>query len=395
MTAIRDPVHKWIEISREEQAIIDSPLFQRLRNISQLTATSHVFPGGVHKRFIHCIGVMHIAGKYAERLFTSNVYLIKLARIAALLHDIGHGPFSHAYDNTVYKEIYKDISHMKLNNKNQGHDIHRIKLIKSKYLKDLILAAGITIEDIISVWIANDDTVFSIIHNIIQGPLGADRIDFLMRDSYFTGTEHFGSLAPERIISNASIVDGKLHYNIKVMDDIFRMLLGRFYMYKEIYYHKTSMGADMLVQQMIAHAMTSLNLVERTNDIDKFIYLNDGITSEIMNSDDDIAKEYCHKYLMRELPKVVLSLNVPVEDIGLDVTNYLETTYPDLDLSNKIVMHKNPVEMLHYSPFEKKNIRILSRDESISFKEVIKKTHYFKNLVLGENQYVVIRVYSM
>ena len=79
----------------------------------------------------------------------------------------------------------------------------------------------------------------------------------------------------------------------------------------------------------------------------------------------------------------------------MSVMDYLETKYPDLDLSDKIVMNKNPVEMLHYYPFEKKNIRILSRDKSISFKEAIEMTHYFKNLVLGENQYVVIRVYSM
>lgn len=441
--AIRDPIHQWIKISPEERIIIDSSLFQRLRYVSQLTATSHVFPGGVHKRFTHCIGVMFIAGKYASHLFKNAInkdYWVKLSRIAGLLHDIGHGPFSHAYDNTVYKQIYghrTKINGIKLNDKNHGHDIQRIILVNTSPLKELIINAGVSIDDIVRIWTASDNSipVYRIINAFIQGPLGADRIDFLLRDSYFTGTKHFGALAHKRIISNSCIAKVNtteqklfeellpnwnpvnetsvaLHYHIKIIDDIFRMLLGRFYMYKEVYYHKTSMGADMLVQKMIARAIKPLNLVERTLDLEKFVFLNDGITSEIMAldpnnpphgcSEDEIlsAHKYCRKYLLRDLPTVILSVVTPVYEFGDNsVEQYLSSNYPDVDLTDKFIMSKKPIEMLHYKPFEKNNIRIFDpkNKKSLTFKSAIIKTHYFADIIAGstDNQYIVIRVYSI
>ncbi len=107
--SIQDPIYGSIPFSASEKAIIDSPLFQRLRFVGQLTGASQVFPGGVHTRFSHSLGAMHIAGLYATHLSSfinmekDKDTLIRVARIAALLHDIGHGPFSHAYDHTVYK----------------------------------------------------------------------------------------------------------------------------------------------------------------------------------------------------------------------------------------------------------------------------------------------------
>ena len=127
--AIRDPVHKWIKFTEAERAVIDHPYVQRLRWISQLTSVSDVYPGGTNTRFAHSLGAMYLAGKYMKSLlknFTgkdnkdqNSAKCIQIARLAALLHDIGHGPFSHAYDRAVYTQIYPDAE--------KGHDEHRLK----------------------------------------------------------------------------------------------------------------------------------------------------------------------------------------------------------------------------------------------------------------------------
>ena len=133
--SITDPVHKRIPFSLAEKHLLNSPLVQRLQLVGQLTGTKQVFPGGTNTRFLHSIGVMHIATQYIETLFskfTENIeeifkrseqYFVQLTRIAAVLHDVGHGPFSHSFDKTVYKPIY--------NVPDNGHDYHRFSLIQS------------------------------------------------------------------------------------------------------------------------------------------------------------------------------------------------------------------------------------------------------------------------
>lgn len=131
MNAIRDPVHGWIKFSDDEKKIIDSPFIQRLRRITQLSLADEVFPGGNHSRFIHSLGVMKMAGKYMKQLLNNTFirldentlvhsssvplfalkqhekdFALKLARVAGLCHDIGHGAFSHAWDRSVYSHIH-------------------------------------------------------------------------------------------------------------------------------------------------------------------------------------------------------------------------------------------------------------------------------------------------
>ena len=116
--AIRDPIHEWIKCSPEEKTVVNSPLVQRLKWVMQLSLVNQVFNGGTHSRFSHSLGAMKIAGEYMKHLFAYSElknailpekpsYYIQLARLAGLLHDIGHGPFSHSFDHTVYKQVYK------------------------------------------------------------------------------------------------------------------------------------------------------------------------------------------------------------------------------------------------------------------------------------------------
>jgi len=151
--AIRDPIHEWITCSSEEKEIVNSPLMQRLKWIKQLSLVDQVFNGGTHTRFSHSLGTKKIADEYMKHLFAhgeigdlvdmihkeediseDNTYVtpkhcITLARSAGLLHDIGHGPFSHSFDHVVYKRIYGI--------DDGRHDFARLKLVKSPLLAPL------------------------------------------------------------------------------------------------------------------------------------------------------------------------------------------------------------------------------------------------------------------
>ena len=340
--ALRDPVHGWIKFTDKEKKIIDCGLFQRLKFVSQLTATQHVYPGGCHSRFIHSLGVMKIAGKYMKHLLreksvatmhpNTNTNInkwIQIARIAGLLHDIGHGPFSHAFDRTVYSKIYGI--------DDGGHDKHRLKLITQNPLKEAIEGCGVTNDDILNVWTANthDDGLYWICKLIIGGPLGADRIDFVLRDSYFTGTKHLGTIAWKRIIYNSTIVVKQvvfdttsgdiilfqygLVYAYKTLHDIIQALDGRRYMYHGVYLHKTVDAASILIENMMEELdnigdIPSLDdsaprdtFVDIVNDIRKFELLTDyTLIGKAMNlSPQSPARAWCERLLRRELPKLI------------------------------------------------------------------------------------------
>lgn len=320
MQAIRDPVHGWIEYNEGELAIINSKFFQRLRWVNQLTVVHYVFPGATHSRFSHSLGVMKLAGKHVEHLITEYVdkllpkdkkYYIQLARIAGLLHDIGHGPFSHSFDRIVYKDIY--------NVEDKGHDLHRLKIIQNPKLKSLIEKL-VTVDDLIAVWNSKGkppkhmdfgQNILGIIGAILQGPLGADRIDFTLRDSYFAGTAHLGTIAHKRITSNSKLLLMKgclyLQYHTKCLPDIIQALTGRFYMYDGVYLHKTVQAATILVEKMMDAAKIDLQLVRKTQNLDEFVWMSDTtLIGSIMSlMDEHPARNYLQLLMSRRLPKLV------------------------------------------------------------------------------------------
>ncbi len=318
---IRDPVHEYIRLSSEELRIIDHPLLQRLRWISQLSGAQFVFPSAVHTRLAHVLGTMHLAGMYAERIFQEDPekgHKITVARLAGLLHDVGHGPFSHQFDDSVYRHVYPNTLH--------GHDKHRNRIITETEIKDLIENAGVTPKELMDVWSGRDHVLLA----IVQGTLGADRMDFLVRDSYFAGTSQFGQLPIQRIIHHASIRDHdglpSLHYHAKILDDIYQALLGRFFQYKGLYFHKASRAADILITKMLEAATLPLGLPERVNDWEAFSFLNEySLIGEIMSSNNpelEAAKAICKRLMHRDLPKLVWEQILEEDTIQLISQNF-------------------------------------------------------------------------
>ncbi|HBF11373.1 HD domain-containing protein [Thermotoga neapolitana] len=322
----RDPVHSEIYLYPLEILVADTKVVQRLRFLSQLAGATMVYPGATHTRFAHSLGTMHIAGIYARNLFDDHSR-IRLIRLAALLHDVGHGPFSHQFDDVVFKKYgYED-----------GHDEFRDRLILEKLpeemkrvyntynsrLKraveeDVTKTVGdLPIEEAFQeiakrvVEIFRGEETGSVDFNVIQGPLGADRLDFLLRDSYHSGVGHFAPMNVDRVLRNSlvRVKDGKeiLCYHVKVVDNIYSILFSRFMMYKNVYFHKTSRAADLMIQEMLSYACEILNLEERLKDLDEFLELTDySILKELEMKGDERVKKLINRFKNRDLWKMVV-----------------------------------------------------------------------------------------
>ena len=419
--AIRDPVHGWIKFSEEEKGVIDSPFFQRLRRITQLSMADEVFPGGVHTRFIHSLGAMKVSGKYMKQLFRNMLekqvdedgrictkiseddmkYATKLARMGGLLHDIGHGGWSHAWDRSVYSEIYgADVnSHFP----DGGHDIHRLAMVKHKWLSEPLLNCGVDPEDIIKVWEAEEnDGLYFIIKTIIGGPLGADRIDFIMRDSYFTGTQHLGTIAMDRIISNCSLYIGEtkgetlwktsnfyLCYKDKCVNDIIQALDGRRFMYQDVYFHKTVMASTILIEKMLANSIRDLNLIEETKNLEKFVYLNEHtLIGKIMSlPGEHESRKLCERLLMRNLPKMKFDTIYPASLL------WEESEWKEIhpEYSHLTFVRTRPITGIDPTKFDYYHIRFLQRDG-----RYIKCSSMLKNIKFTPMKpYYIVRGFDM
>lgn len=415
---IRDPIHEEVGLTALENRIMDTPMFQRMKWISQLSGVKQVYPSGVHNRFAHSLGVMHIAGMYGEKLFRGredDERDIQLMRLAAMLHDIGHGPYSHQFDDTVYQTVYPGARH--------GHDHHRNRIITETEMGDMI-RENFDPKEVMKVW----DGGLPIHHAVVQGVAGADRMDFMLRDSFFCGTSHFGILPLTRIINNSLIYphDGveALHYNWKVLDDIFAYLIGRFFEYKRVYFHQKSRAADIIIQRMLRAACGPLNLTERTKDMDQFTYLNEyTLFGEIFASTSEEmepARKAARRMLDRDLPKSVWekmydektaqTLGLSSEDTCQFVAQktFIEPVMealkkkgieiPELILDPTYRLSTISQQEFHASQvylWDPKN-HLLAPSESVTMEDALKQSNYF-NVGASKGMsdaFIVLRVYA-
>lgn len=239
---INDPVYGFITIPSELiYDLIAHPFFQRLRNIKQLGMTHLVYPGAVHTRFHHALGAMHLMKMAIETLKGKNHVITdeeeEAVTAAILLHDIGHGPYSHALENAIVSGIsHEDISNlmMKSLNKEFGNRLElAIKIFQGTYHKPFL-------------------------HQLVSGQLDTDRMDYLNRDSFFTGVSE-GIIGFDRIIKMLSIHDGQLVVEEKGIYSIEKFLVARRIMYWQVYLHKTSVAAEHLLVNILLKAKSLVN----------------------------------------------------------------------------------------------------------------------------------------
>lgn len=228
---INDPVYGFIAIPREElYDLIQSPSVQRLRRIKQLGLSNLVYPGAEHTRFSHSIGAMYLMNQALNVLqekgedISEEEYSASLQAI--LLHDVGHAPFSHCLESFFFDSSHEDLS------------LH--------FMKDLNLSDIVT--DIFS-----DRYKKRFLHELVSSQVDTDRLDYLTRDSFFTGVSE-GVIGTDRILKMFSVHDDELVIDEKGIYSIEKFIISRRLMYWQVYMHKTVVGADCLLQNILKRA---------------------------------------------------------------------------------------------------------------------------------------------
>jgi HD superfamily phosphohydrolase len=264
---ITDPVHRYIRFSQVEKGVIDSPAFQRLRRIRQLAGAHLVYPSAQHSRFEHSLGAMHIAGLAGESLldkgYIDHADAVQDLRLGALLHDIGHGPFSHLFEEVL--EYRRSTTHEEMGR----------RIIMESEIADILGRHGHSADLICR--LSFGQTKVNFMNEIISGGLSADIMDYLPRDGLFTGAE-YAKVDYHRLLSSLEVSKNRLALNRSALNSLESMLISRYEMFKAVYFHKTVRAAEvMLLRSMIA-ADEALGLTDAS--FQNYLALTDEATLE-------------------------------------------------------------------------------------------------------------------
>ena len=342
-TKIRDAIHGYIKLSKDEMKIVDNRFFQRLRNIKQLGTTYLIYPCAVHSRFEHSLGVMYIATKIFDEIVSKSNDILgwdkdeinkqrKMLRLLSLLHDIGHGPFSHCGDGLFDGTI-------------KNHENMSAKIIRESELKDIInnigaKNGGFTHNEIAGLIEGKYLEKYRLIKQIFSGNIiDADRMDYLLRDSYMCGVK-YGSYDIEHIIKSIKIDDSsdKLilaidHKGKYVLEEF---ILARYYMFNQIYYHKTRRIYDKMIEKSIKNYLRIQYLNSFPDNINKFIELDDHkIMDYIKSNSSDIwnkmfLRRNHYKLIYEVFPEIndqdkerVMKIRKRIEGSSIPVDKYI------------------------------------------------------------------------
>lgn len=329
---ITDPIHKYIRITDLEKKLIDTEVFQRLRKIRQLAGAHLVYPSAQHTRFEHSLGVMHLAGLAGETLLDKGYITYKedveSLRIAALLHDIGHGPFSHLFEEVLSENKSKNIN----------HEIIGKKIIKETIIIDILGKYGYDGDYVCKLSFGESQKMFY--NEIIAGSLSADIMDYLPRDSFFTGAE-YGKVDYYRLISSFEVLsNGHLGINKSAINSLESMLISRYQMFKAVYFHKTVRAAEVMLLHSLMSADKQLNFSNFCTE--EYLDYTDEKTIDIICSlnENKFASDLAMDYKKRKLLKCVYEKFLQnkhnafnKELAGKTIREFLEgiTEYLDID----------------------------------------------------------------
>jgi uncharacterized protein len=297
---IQDPIHGYIKVTKEERELIDSPFIQRLRRIHQLAGAYLVYPGGVHTRFEHVIGTMHVAGLIGQSIANSaglHDHDIQELRIAALLHDLGHGPFSHLFEEVLSEKT--ELTHEDLSQ----------RIVRETSIGDILNKNGYRPSKISKLCVGKS-TGKPFLNQIIAGGLSADMMDYLLRDTYFTGVE-YGKVDIQRVIDSLDVSDdGHLMLERAALYAFEALLIARYEMFKAVYFHRTVRAAELMLAHSMMLADAELGLTDISR-IDRLLRLTDEVVLQQLadlspkNPGLKIAQELAADYMQRKLVKCV------------------------------------------------------------------------------------------
>ncbi|MBS7332295.1 MAG: HD domain-containing protein [Weeksellaceae bacterium] len=390
---INDPVHGIITIPNAlVYDIIQHRYFQRLRRISQNGLTELVYPGAQHSRFNHALGCMHLMQVAIQVLKEKGVEISedeeKAAYIAILLHDLGHGPFSHSLEYSIidgsnHEEVSLQLME-KLNVEFDGQLNEAIQIFKGQHPKKFL-------------------------SQLVSSQLDVDRLDYLKRDSFFTGVVE-GNINPERILSSLNVHENELVLDAKAIASVEKFLMARIFMYNNVYLHKTSFSAENYLIQVLRRAKELVASGEKLFATSAFSYFLEGhekgklsdyglelftnlddsdvmsAIKEWQNHDDIILSKLAKAIVERKLPKSIILLQ-PFSEQEIEMEqdriknalNIDDASYFVQQSEIKITpyqVNKYPIKLM----FKNGNVEEIILSEQSLLREVLKqdvvKYHY-------------------
>lgn len=338
---INDPVYGFVNIPFELiYDLIEHSWFQRLRRIKQLGLSYLVYPGAQHTRFQHVIGAMSLTFQAVEILKSKGIEIThhesESVCAAILLHDMGHGPFSHTLEGLIIKDVPHEAISLRfmelLNEQFNGKLTTAIEIFTNKYKKKFL-------------------------HQLVSSQLDMDRLDYLRRDSFYTGVQE-GSIGHDRIINMLNVVNDELVIEEKGIYSVEKFLIARRLMYWQVYLHKTVVAAEQLLIKIIQRAQ---NLASQNETLfatpalhyflynkigkDEFYKSNEAFDNYCLLDDDDIftsikvwcnhsdkiLSTLCNMLRNRKLPKVVLQ-NAPFEKTTVESYKFMAADNLDITM---------------------------------------------------------------
>ena len=395
-TFIKDIIHDSIELSPIAKKIIDTEQFQRLRYLHQLGVCYLIFPNANNNRFEHSIGTYHLAGLVLEKLIKNsnpkeincsmievkfireylltnleledteenimliknkNIcmmdnYLIELIKIAGLIHDIGHGPFSHLFDEWIHTIYTANPTNNDLENSTMlEHESRSVLLFneiisnkKNKFndeeyfISDFInVEASKFIAELINPTSSTPTNfIFQIISNTLNG-LDVDKLDYLYRDSFYLGSGNPYDLS--RVISHVKVINGNICFPEKISYDIYKVFRSRYDLHKQYYTHKTTICFEYMIMDILFNLDPILKITDtiKNNNIKKFIELTDSTildTAKILKNHAPVYQMYSKQ--INSIQKIINKMNT--RDIYKCV--YIETFFTDENITDEYIFNK-------------------------------------------------------
>lgn len=315
MKRIRDPLYGYITVDDAELPVIQTPEIQRLRRVHQLGLSSAVYPGATHTRFEHSLGVMHLAGEFAASLGLSDNE-VRAYRLAGLLHDIGHAPFSHATERLMVEHL------------DRTHEDRSCRLVDS--LEDTLPVDPEFVKNIIR---GNSD------YDIVAGDIDVDRMDYLRRDATETGLPH-GDVDTETIINFATLHDDDVIFDEKAIQALEDLVTSRFHMTCSVYAHHTSKIVECMLERAVeAYLDTTPDTMEDVVAYDDF-----QLHTALLNSLGEANRLYT-RVTNRDLYKRALFYGE--DDLGRERLHTLANTLPDPHVAEEQIAAEADVDVEH------------------------------------------------
>ncbi|MBU7016502.1 MAG: HD domain-containing protein [Theionarchaea archaeon] len=371
---IRDPVHGYMVFNREEfdflLDVIDSFEFQRLRRIKQLGTTYFVYPGADHSRFGHCIGTTWLALQFGKKFMedgieTSEELMSKLL-LTALIHDVGHGPFSHVFEKiTEY-----------------NHEEMTMRFIEKKLPEMVPVFSGMEIKRIHKKELQSENAW---IGDFLNSKIDVDRMDFSLRDSLYTGVD-YGRFDMQRVFHSLVIgdIEGENHLImlLKGLHAFEGFFIARHHMYWQVYFHKTTRSCEVIMEKIILrmketiedldieipHELENL-LSKKRPDVEEFFLLDDCTILETIkkcrSSKDKILRDLSNRFFRRKIFKCVR--RGKIEDIGniIEIDRRIRKFYEERNISYEYYFaYDDPEKISVERPVAEKGLLMADKDKS-------------------------------